>query len=183
MNGCYSSLKIDTMLREEYSLDIVEFARGVLPTGLIESIGAAYSYAYGVINSYLLRCEYLVEVLGAYLLLELLLPRTRPSWRSNLRSLRFVLANLLITVLFFSFFPWLVDLNLINSFRVIDLTPLTTSAFWPLRILGFAVAAFGAAFLGNFIYYWFHRAQHVVPVLWRFHKIHHSIRELSAVNS
>lgn len=35
----------------------------------------------------------------------------------------------------------------------------------------------------DFFYYWAHRAQHAVPVLWRFHALHHSIRDLSALNN
>ncbi|MDX2241876.1 MAG: sterol desaturase family protein [Leptolyngbyaceae cyanobacterium bins.302] len=35
----------------------------------------------------------------------------------------------------------------------------------------------------DFFYYWFHRAQHQFPWLWRFHQVHHSIRELNCLNS
>ena len=35
----------------------------------------------------------------------------------------------------------------------------------------------------DFFYYWLHRAQHAVPWLWRFHALHHSIRDLSALNN
>lgn len=51
------------------------------------------------------------------------------------------------------------------------------------------VAATGAAHLLlyivliDFFGYWFHRAEHAVPLLWRFHATHHSIRHLSAVES
>ena len=92
-------------------------------------------------------------------------------------------SDLFFTVLFFSVFPQIVDLTVLKSFAVIDLTPLTNSSLWPVQLLGYFVVAFGAPFLGNFIYYWFHRAQHAVPLLWRFHKVHHSIREMSAANS
>lgn len=33
-------------------------------------------------------------------------------------------------------------------------------------------------FLGNLIGYWSHRLTHTVPILWRFHKIHHSPRHM-----
>lgn len=32
----------------------------------------------------------------------------------------------------------------------------------------------------DFLYYWFHRAQHAVPWLWRIHSLHHSNEHLSA---
>ncbi|MDQ6697977.1 MAG: sterol desaturase family protein [Actinomycetota bacterium] len=38
---------------------------------------------------------------------------------------------------------------------------------------------FGEAFLlTNVAFYWAHRAAHSVPVLWRFHKVHHAITEM-----
>jgi sterol desaturase/sphingolipid hydroxylase (fatty acid hydroxylase superfamily) len=164
-------------------LEIIEVARRALPAGLIDAIGNAYSYVYAVLNAYALQSMVVIEVLGLYLSLELIIPRSRPSWGSYLRSFRFWLVNVFITVLVFSLFPRLVNLTLFEPLKVIDLTPLTTSGHWPLRLIGYFMAAFAAAFLGNFNYYWFHRAQHVMPALWRIHKVHHSIQELSAVNS
>lgn len=38
----------------------------------------------------------------------------------------------------------------------------------------------GAA-LFDFFYYWFHRLQHAVPLLWAFHSTHHSNRSLNAI--
>jgi len=35
----------------------------------------------------------------------------------------------------------------------------------------------------DFFYYWFHRAQHHFEMLWRFHRIHHSIVHLNCLNS
>lgn len=35
-----------------------------------------------------------------------------------------------------------------------------------------------AFLLGNFLGYWSHRLSHTIPLLWRFHKIHHSSRKL-----
>ena len=39
------------------------------------------------------------------------------------------------------------------------------------------------ALLLDFFHYWFHRLEHRVPFLWRFHSTHHSIENLSALNS
>lgn len=36
-----------------------------------------------------------------------------------------------------------------------------------------------ACFLGDFSYYWWHRAQHTFPVLWELHKLHHSDENLN----
>lgn len=43
------------------------------------------------------------------------------------------------------------------------------------------VGAIAAAFVGDFFYYWCHRAQH--RFLWRFHAVHHSVRELSGMSA
>ncbi|MFI4934234.1 MAG: sterol desaturase family protein [Caulobacterales bacterium] len=48
------------------------------------------------------------------------------------------------------------------------------------RPLGVLIAALAAAFIGDFFYYWCHRAQH--RFLWRFHAVHHSVREMSGVS-
>lgn len=37
-----------------------------------------------------------------------------------------------------------------------------------------------ACFLGDFSYYWWHRAQHRIPALWELHKLHHSDENLNA---
>jgi len=58
----------------------------------------------------------------------------------------------------------------------------TTTGFWPGSwpmptqiILGLVVAEFGL--------YWAHRLSHEVPVLWRFHAVHHSATRLWFVNT
>lgn len=43
-----------------------------------------------------------------------------------------------------------------------------------------AVIFFMAAFLGDFAYYWWHRAQHTIPFLWEMHKLHHSDEHLNS---
>ena len=42
-------------------------------------------------------------------------------------------------------------------------------------------AAVAGLFIADFLTYWYHRAQH--RFLWRFHAVHHSIRDMNAVNS
>ena len=49
--------------------------------------------------------------------------------------------------------------------------------------LASAIGASAFAFILDFFNYWTHRAQHRVPFLWRFHAVHHSIRDLSAMNA
>jgi len=47
------------------------------------------------------------------------------------------------------------------------------------RPLSVAIGAVAAAFVGDFVYYWCHRAQH--RFFWRFHAVHHSVRQMSGV--
>ena len=42
------------------------------------------------------------------------------------------------------------------------------------------VIFFTACFLGDFSYYWWHRAQHKIPWLWELHKLHHSDENLNS---
>lgn len=49
------------------------------------------------------------------------------------------------------------------------------------RWAGMLFAPLLAALIGDFLFYWFHRAQHAF--LWRFHAVHHSIRHLNAAGS
>jgi sterol desaturase/sphingolipid hydroxylase (fatty acid hydroxylase superfamily) len=44
---------------------------------------------------------------------------------------------------------------------------------WPL-----AVQVVGAVVLGDLFVYWWHRACHAVPLLWRFHAVHHTAERL-----
>jgi sterol desaturase/sphingolipid hydroxylase (fatty acid hydroxylase superfamily) len=46
-------------------------------------------------------------------------------------------------------------------------------------VLSFPLAAVAVVMI-DFLYYWFHRAQHAIPFLWRFHAVHHSIEALGA---
>jgi sterol desaturase/sphingolipid hydroxylase (fatty acid hydroxylase superfamily) len=44
--------------------------------------------------------------------------------------------------------------------------------------------AFPLAFLiGDFVHYWEHRLEHMVPALWRFHAVHHCTEDLSAASN
>lgn len=45
---------------------------------------------------------------------------------------------------------------------------------------GTIIAVITGVIIGDFFYYWYHRASHHFPLLWRFHAVHHSIREMGA---
>jgi sterol desaturase/sphingolipid hydroxylase (fatty acid hydroxylase superfamily) len=47
------------------------------------------------------------------------------------------------------------------------------------RPVSILIGCVAAAYVGDFVYYWCHRLQH--RYFWRFHAVHHSIRELSGI--
>ncbi len=77
------------------------------------------------------------------------------------------------------------SLGLYGLWAALGIKPLLSlSLFQPIAFLG-PVAALAAilvaAVINDFFFYWCHRIQH--RYLWRFHAVHHSIRDLNAVNS
>lgn len=40
-----------------------------------------------------------------------------------------------------------------------------------------------SVFILNFSQYWAHRAQHALPWLWKFHAVHHSVRDMDSLNA
>jgi len=151
---------------------------------MLAFLGEAYSAVYGLVNSMLLRLTFPAEVCFVYFLLEMLLPhgRKRNSLGSYRRAAGFVAASVIINTALLGAVYWLTDVDNIKPLAMLDLSPLTTSESLPVRVAGWLVAAFAIVMIGNFFYYWLHRAQHKFPWLWRFHRVHHSITEMSATN-
>ncbi len=55
---------------------------------------------------------------------------------------------------------------------------------WDLSDLGTEMGAFVGYLIITFVYYWWHRARHEVPFLWRwFHQVHHSPQRIEIVTS
>lgn len=113
-----------------------------------------------------------IKLFAAVILIGLLLERLRPAERGqpftdigfNLLYIPIVLLlnELLMPPLVALTAPWIRDLGLAIPIRLPD------GVGWQLLQ---ALAYFA---IYDFFYYWFHRAQHVVPVLWSQHKLHHS---------
>lgn len=91
----------------------------------------------------------------------------RPEWRIDLcfflgQYLLFSAASITIILSFYRLF--LADVTaLLPGF-------ITRQPMWFLLIVSVA--------LGDFLVYWFHRACHHFPILWRFHAVHHSAERL-----
>jgi sterol desaturase/sphingolipid hydroxylase (fatty acid hydroxylase superfamily) len=114
---------------------------------------------------------------GALGAVELLLPRERrASLAQHLQALVFWCISIPVTTLAFASFQrlWLaVGIGPLFTLRLGD---------WLGASLASAmVAAVIAGIIADFWFYWMHRVQHAW--CWRFHAVHHSITNLSAINS
>src|SRR5207253_359635 len=55
---------------------------------------------------------------------------------------------------------------------------------WDLSALGIATGAVVGYLVITFVYYWWHRARHEIPFLWRwFHQVHHSPQRIEVITS
>jgi sterol desaturase/sphingolipid hydroxylase (fatty acid hydroxylase superfamily) len=150
---------------------------------MLAFLGDAYSVAFGLVNALLIRLMYPAGACLLYLLPELLLPRSRNSVRSYRRAAMFMVTAIAINTVVLKLLDGSMGALQLPPLATLDLRPLTESAALPLQLIGWLAAALGIAMVGNFFYYWLHRAQHRFAWLWRFHRVHHSIAELSATAS
>jgi sterol desaturase/sphingolipid hydroxylase (fatty acid hydroxylase superfamily) len=88
---------------------------------------------------------------------------------------------------------WLVDLSyffvnslLVEVLTILTLTPALVLFDWArvasiertVSALPLVAQVFAMVLVADLTQYWVHRTFHVVPVLWRFHAIHHSVEEM-----
>ena len=160
---------------------------------MLSLLGDVYSACYGFVNAMLIRLEYPAVTCLAYLTFELLLPRTRNSLQSYVRGGLFVVCGIAVNTLVLTILQELSGVSQVAagttvsgqpaSLVTLDLARFTTSDNLAIRVAGWAAAPFGVAVIADFFYYWTHRAQHTFAWLWRFHRVHHSVTEMSAINS
>lgn len=78
---------------------------------------------------------------------------------------------------------WLFALYLPFTYLGFAAISLTVGPIKPLFQTASVLGSVGAAVLAvvsmDFFYYWLHRAEHRIPILWRFHSVHHSIERMS----
>lgn len=106
---------------------------------------------------------------------ELLFPREKQALRQRLVGLGawalYVPINMIVLKSFHNLWVYLG----IRPFITIPM-----SFDWA-GVAAIILAPIAGALVYDFFFYWFHRAQHALA--WRFHAVHHSIRELNAINS
>ena len=122
-----------------------------------------------------LTCMTVGAPLGCLTLLELGFPRTasasRLSWRTHGKPLVFWGIYNLVSILILDGLK-----PLMSQLHPQPLLPALGDRFLP-HPLALALDVVLAAMIGDLIYYWYHRFQH--RFLWRFHAMHHSLREMN----
>jgi len=118
----------------------------------------------------------MVAVLIIAMLLEIVFPRRAESSQTNRRwanNIGLTLVNQAnvnwLTGVVAVVLAWWGEEEQVGLLRGLDL------GFWPTLLI--AILVF------EFIAYWFHRALHVVPWLWRLHAVHHSDTELDVTTT
>jgi sterol desaturase/sphingolipid hydroxylase (fatty acid hydroxylase superfamily) len=125
------------------------------------------------------NCAFLAVVFLALVAIETLAPcwRQRPSLKSRLKS-----GVYWIVFIAFSAVLLVWPGELIGRLGSGPLFPVLRPPGVP-EPVATGLAFVAAAFVGDFFYYWTHRAQHAIPWLWRFHATHHSVREMSGMTA
>jgi sterol desaturase/sphingolipid hydroxylase (fatty acid hydroxylase superfamily) len=119
-----------------------------------------------------------------FLILEKITPAQKGTPRSNyLLNWKITCSNLLLAPAFNALIV-LSTIALVNAAGLPRLSASTSEFSVGLPfidiILQGVVIFFTACFLGDFSYYWWHRAQHKIPALWELHKLHHSDENLNS---
>lgn len=115
---------------------------------------------------------FLGQLFALLIILETVLPTVgpKPSLRSRTKSLLF----------------WAIWVS-VGGALMTGLSPILARIqphpMFPTYRFGLIGGSLLALYAGDFFYYWFHRAQHTFPILWRFHAVHHSVREMSGVTA
>jgi sterol desaturase/sphingolipid hydroxylase (fatty acid hydroxylase superfamily) len=118
-----------------------------------------------------------------FFVLELVSGHNKYSMMSRVRSFGFWTIYIAITVGFMTVFNALWVRLGVKPLLAVSLGALAASPNKAVNVVGWIVTPAAAVIVGDFFYYWFHRAQHSSRFLWAFHSEHHALREMSALNS
>lgn len=117
---------------------------------------------------------------GVCLLVEILLDGPPKSWRTTLTATALQGVVLIYMVLLN---PFVVKI-LPDTWGLQPLLRISQATLpaWLAPAAPIMLAVF-SLFVFNLSQYWAHRAQHAIPWLWRFHAVHHSVRDMDSINS
>lgn len=117
-------------------------------------------------------------ILGAFFLVEWALVGPPKSWSNSLFCLS---AQVSLAILYYFLNPWLAYLL---PTELLDPALRLSHDHLPALLAPVAdvLLFFAAFFVVGIAGYWAHRLQHQIPILWRFHSVHHSIPHMDALN-
>ncbi|MBK9441169.1 MAG: sterol desaturase family protein [Comamonadaceae bacterium] len=108
-------------------------------------------------------------------LLERLIPARQTDWRTWFFNALYI--PVYLTVATIVLYP---IAQLITPMLPVNLLGFS---FKGLESLGSVLLVVLYLVMFDFFYYWFHRAQHALPFMWRYHRFHHSDTSLSVVSA
>lgn len=126
---------------------------------------------------WLLACGGWALTFATLTVLEIAVPTERQSVGGRLRSLGYWAVYLAATVVTYRLAGVLLSRIGIAPLFTIHLGRALAWTGWAALVL----APFAATVFADLLGYWFHRAQH--RFFWRWHAVHHSVRELNALSS
>lgn len=133
---------------------------------------------------FLLSVEAALLAMATLTLLEYLFPGpNRTSARSRLSGLVLRLSVLAIGAVVQAFLVMVLRHYPAPPLLRVHVVHLLRSDSMAMRVSAWAGLYVTVTLFVEFWLYWFHRLQHMVPFLWGFHRVHHSIRELNAINA
>ncbi|MEX3694105.1 sterol desaturase family protein [Paraburkholderia sp. BR14263] len=114
--------------------------------------------------------------------LELIYPAYRYSFASYIRGVRNWIIRIGCGALIWHLYAMGLQWLGVKPLLTVDFGALFHSGNTIVGVFMAVLSGVLVAIAGDFFYYWMHRAQHAIPLLWRLHATHHSIRELTAWN-
>jgi sterol desaturase/sphingolipid hydroxylase (fatty acid hydroxylase superfamily) len=136
-----------------------------------------------IFHTVLRSSERILFAANLCLLFELVMPLDSCSVASRVRGMLFRLFYLIVGGFFYEGFQFLLSAMHVHPLGSAMLDGALASPHPVLRNAAIVLSFVVAILVGDLFFYWFHRAEHTFGFLWRFHQVHHSIREMSAWNS
>ncbi len=121
-----------------------------------------------------------LAIFGVCLLVEVLLEGPPKSWRTTMEATALQGWS---TAILATASPFVARI-LPDTWGLPPLLRVTEASLpdWLAPAAPIALALLSLCIL-NLAQYWAHRAQHAIPWLWRFHSVHHSVRDMDSMNS
>jgi sterol desaturase/sphingolipid hydroxylase (fatty acid hydroxylase superfamily) len=136
-----------------------------------------------VVQVFLNQFKELTIMATACMAVEYAFPARRYSFGSYVRGARNWVINVTAASLLAQAYLWTTSAIGIKPLISINLGEILHSDNRAIQFFAGGTCGVLVALVGDFFYYWMHRTQHAVPFLWKFHAVHHSVRELTAWNS